>query len=140
MSNFAVIYATKTGHSQKLAESIGAALNTEVKNINVNPQINDADLLFVVGGIYGGNSMPELLEFIKKLDAPLPKYAAIITNCASGRQSQIAVRDILEKKGVIVIDEFICRGNFLFVSIKHPNAKDLKEAEEFALRISRKIG
>lgn len=134
----AVIYATKTKHSKKLAEAIGSALNIEVKNINESPTINHADLLFVVGGIYGGVSMPELLEYIKKLDAPLPKYAALITSCASGKQSQAALRGILEEKGIKVVDEFICKGNFLFVSIKHPNAEDLKEAADFALRISGK--
>ena len=132
----AVIYATKTKHSKKLAEAIGKALNIEVKNISENPTINQADLLFVVGGIYGGVSMPELLEYIKKTEAPLPKYAALVTSCASGSQRQTAVRGILEEKGVKVIDEFVCKGSFLFVCAGHPNAEDVKGAADFALRVS----
>jgi len=133
MTKTAVIYATKTRHSKKLAEEIGSFLNVRVKNITEKPVLQDIDLLFIVGGIYGGVSMPELLEYIKKLEAPLPKSAALVTSCASGRQKQIAVRSILEEKGIRVIDEFVCRGSVLFVSAGHPNAKDLEEATEFAL-------
>jgi len=137
MTKTAVIYATKTKHSKKLAEAIGLALNIEAQNINEIQILNYAELLFVVGGIYGGVSMPELLEYIKKIKAPLPKYAALVTSCASGRQRQTAVRSILEEKGIKVIDEFICRGSILFVSVNHPNANDLKEVTNFALRIAR---
>ncbi len=131
----AVIYATKTKHSKKLAEAIAKDFNVEAKNITENPDIQDADLLFVVGGIYGGVSLPELSEYIQKAEAPLPKYAALVTSCASGSQKQTAVRAILEQKGVKVIDEFICRGGILFVYARHPNAEDLKAAADFALRI-----
>lgn len=75
--------------------------------------------------------MPELLEYIKNIEASLPKRAALVTSCASGRQKQTAVRNILEEKGIKVIDEFVCKGSFLFVSAKHPNAKGLKAAAEF---------
>jgi rhodanese-related sulfurtransferase len=133
----AVIYATKTNHSRRLAEAIGLALDIEAKNISENEGIKPADLLFVVGGIYGGVSMPELLEYIKKIEAPLPKYAALVTSCASGRQRQTAVRSILEEKGISVIDEFVCRGSILLVSVNHPNAKDLQDVANFALQIAR---
>lgn len=136
MTKTAVIYATKTKHSKKLAEAIGLALNIEAKNINEIQNLNYAELLFVVGGIYGGVSMPELLEYIKEMKMPLPKYAALVTSCASGRQRQTAVRSILEEKGIKVIDEFICRGSILFVSVNHPNANDIKEVTNFALRIA----
>ena len=135
MTKTAVIYATKTRHSEKLAEAIGSFLNVKIKNITEKPSLQDIDLLFIVGGIYGGVSMPELLEYIKKLEAPLPKSAALVTSCASGSQKQIAVRSILEEKGIRVIDEFVCRGSMLFVSASHPNAKDLKEATDFAQKI-----
>lgn len=135
----AVIYATKTKHSKKLAEAIGKAFNVEAKNISENPTVNQADLLFVVSGIYGGVSMPELSEYIKKAETPLPKYAALVTSCASGSQRQTAVRAALEGKGVKVIDELVCKGSFLFVSAGHPNADDVKEVTDFALRITEKM-
>ena len=135
MMNIAVLYATKTKHSKKIAEAIGSFLNVDAKNIAEKPALNDVDLLFIVGGIYGGVSMPELLEYIKKLETPLPKSAALITSCASGRQKQIAIRSILEEKGIRVIDEFVCRGSILFVSAFHPNANDLKGSTDFVQKI-----
>lgn len=131
----AVIYATKTKHSKKLAEAIGLSLNIQAHNITEKPTLNDVDLLFIVGGIYGGVSGPELLEFLKNIDAPLLKNAAIVTNCCSGSQKQNVVRNILEEKGVTVLEEFICKGNFLFFSFGHPNTKDLKDAVDFAQKI-----
>ncbi|WP_373482822.1 hypothetical protein [Acetobacterium sp.] len=88
MMKTAVIYATKTKHSKKLAEAIGLSLNINVQNITENPALHDVDLLFIVGGIYGGASMPALLSYIKTLEAPVPKYAALVTSCASGNQRQ----------------------------------------------------
>lgn len=135
MERIAVLYATKTKHSKKLAEAIGSALKVKAKNITENPTLHDIDLIFIVGGIYGGASMPELLAYIKEMEAPALKHAALITSCASGKQRQDAVRRILEEKGIKVIDEFVCMGAMLFVSLTHPNSKDLKKAADFALEI-----
>ena len=135
MEKIAVVYATKTKHSKKLAEAIGSALEVKAKNITEKPTLHDIDLLFIVGGIYGGASLPELLEYIKEMEAPALKRAVLVTSCASGKQRQDAVRRILEEKRIEVIDEFVCKGAFLFVSINHPNSKDLKQAADFALKI-----
>jgi flavodoxin len=86
MEKVAVIYATKTKHSKKLADEIGTALNVDAKNITVNPDLNDIDFIFIVSGIYGGASMPELVDFLKGMNAPLLKHAVIVTSCASGKQ------------------------------------------------------
>ena len=134
----AVIYATKTKHSKKLAEAIASAFHVEAKNITENPELQDKELLFIASGIYGGVSMPELVEYVKKLKAPLPKQVAIITSCTSGKQKQVNLRSALEEKGIEVIDEFVCRGSFLFFSMKHPNDKDLQDAVEFALNVASK--
>jgi len=135
MKKTAVIYATRTKHSKKLAEAIESVLKVKAKSITENPALDDVDLLFIVGGIYGGNSMPELLAYVKEMEAPALKQAVLVTSCGSGKQRQDAVRKILEEKGIDVIDEFVCRGAILFVSLNHPNSKDLKEAADFALRI-----
>lgn len=139
MAKTAVIYATKTNHSKKLAESIASALNIKAQNIKENPELKGLDLIFIVGGIYGGVSMPELLEYIKQIDKYSSKRAALVTSCASGKQTQTQVRSILEEKGIKVMDEFVCKGNFLFVAANHPNSNDLKEAADFALKIASSI-
>jgi len=136
VEKIAIIYATKTKHSKKLAEEIGLTLKVKAKNITENPDLHDIDLLFIVGGIYGGASMPELLNYIKEMEAPALKHIALVTSCASGKQRQDAVRRIFEEMKIEVIDEFVCKGAFLFVSTNHPNSKDLKDSTDFALGIA----
>lgn len=68
MSKVRIVYATKTKHSKKIAMAMGKALNVPAQNIADHPSIDETDLLFVVGGIYGGKSLPELLDFVGKLD------------------------------------------------------------------------
>ena len=114
MENVAVLYATKTQHSKKLAEAIGSALSVKASNIAEQPDLRDIELLFIVGGIYGGVSLPELLTFVSGMEAPALKRAALVTSCASGKQRQTALRKILEDKGIQVIDEFVCKGASAF--------------------------
>lgn len=134
-----IVYATKTKHSKKLAEAIGSALNIKAENIASQPNFGDIDLLFIIGGIYGGESMPELLEYVRKLNPSVVKSVALVTNCGSGRQKQITVRKILEDNGIRVIDEFVCKGAILFVALSHPNAHDLMAAVDFAESIKKRL-
>ena len=137
MAKTAVVYATKTKHSKKLAEAIGSALDVKAENIADNPVLTDVELLFIVGGIYGGESLPALLEYLKGLDdVSSLKRAALVTNCASGKQKQAAVREALEQKGITVVGEFVCKGALLFVAATHPNSKDINSAKDFALKIA----
>lgn len=139
MINTGIIYATKTKHSKKLAEAIGSALNIKAENIASQPNFKDIDLLFIIGGIYGGESMPELLEYVRKLNPSVVKSVALVTNCGSGRQKQIRVRKILEDTGIRVIDEFVCKGAILFVALRHPNAHDLMAAVDFAESMKKRL-
>ena len=133
--NIKIVYATRTKHSRKLAEAVGERLKITPVNILLNPEPVSADLLIIAGGIYGGESRPELLEYVKKLDGTSVKSAALITSCASGKQQQASVRKILEEKGIRIIDEFICKGSFLVVSAGHPNSNDFKAAADFADKV-----
>jgi len=135
MSKIGIVYATKTKHSLKLAEAIGSALNIKPENIDSQPRFSDLDLLFIVGGIYGGESKPELIEYARSLNPSVAKSVALVTDCASGRQKQLTVRSLLEGNGIAVIDEFVCKGAILFVALRHPDAKDLAGAVDFAKRV-----
>ena len=139
MNNIKIIYATKTKHSKKIAEAIGKALSIEAFNIKDNPAIEEADAIFVVGGIYGGQSLPELIEFVKNLDGEKIKNAVLITSSASKKQGQASIRSILEEKNINVLDELICQGSFLIMKFGHPNKDDIEEAVDFAKQISKKM-
>lgn len=132
-----IVYATRTKHSKKLAEAIGSALNTRAENVAENPVLKDIDLLFVVGGIYGGESMPELLAYAKSLDSKEVRKAVLVTSCASKKQKQDSVRKLLTEKGIDVLDEMVCQGSFLFMGRGHPNKSDIEQAVNFAVGLSR---
>ena len=138
MKKTSVIYATKTKHSQKIAEAVAAALGITAQNVQGKPSLSDTELLFIVGGIYGGESMPEMLQYVSGLTSQQVEKAALITSCASGKQGQKSVRSQLEKNGIPVIDEFLCYGSILFVHAGHPSKADLDNAVQFAVRLAGK--
>jgi hypothetical protein len=137
MSKTGVVYATRTSHSQKYAEAIGKALNVRPENVISLPAPQPADLLFIVGGIYGGKSLPGLLAYVQSLNAGLVKRAALVTSCASNRRKQKQIRCILEEKGIEILDELVCPGSLLFLRPGHPNEADMKRAADFALRLAK---
>jgi len=136
----AVIYRTMTGHSKKIANAVAAALGTEALNIKDNPALVDIDLLFIAGGIYSGASLPETIEFVKTLDSSQVKKAALITSSMSDKVGQDEVRKLLEAGGIKVLDEYRCRGNFLFLKMGHPNKQEKEGAVRFAKELAARIG
>ncbi|HBN95649.1 MAG TPA: hypothetical protein DDZ66_05060 [Firmicutes bacterium] len=135
VENIRVVYATKIKHSKKIAEDISLALNVQAQNVTDNPRVEETELLFIVGGIYGGDSLPELLNFVHDLDAKKIGKAALVTSCASKKQGQTKVRKILEEKGIEIVDELLCQGSFLFFKWGRPNQADVQEAVDFARRL-----
>ena len=136
MSKVRIVYATKTKHSKKLAQAIGKVLGATPENVADNLNKVEADLLFIVGGIYGSQSLPELLSFVEDLDNEKIGKVALVTSCASGKQGQDSVRKILEEKGIPVVDEYICLGGFLIMKMGHPNQEETQQAINFALKIA----
>ncbi len=132
-----IIYATKTRHSQKIAEAIGDALGVQADNFTSGPVLKDVDLLFIVGGIYGGASLPAFLQYVHTLDKAMVKKAVLVTSCASKKQGQDGIRKILLEKGIPVTNEFICQGSFLFMGMGHPNKKDIQAALNFSQTVLR---
>ena len=131
----ALIYISKTGHSSKIAKAISAELQIEAEDIKSNPKLNNVDLLFIVGGIYGGQSLPELITYIKNIDNGMVKKAALVTSCVSKKTKQNLVKELLVKNNIEVLtNEFICQGNFLFIGLGHPNKTDIDNAVSYAKR------
>ena len=132
--NKVVIYASMTGHSKKIALAIANELGIEAYNVKNKPILEDIDLLFIVGGIYGGNSSPNLIEYLNNdIKAEHIKKVALLTSSASKKAKQTDTRDILTKKGINVLEEeFTCKGAFLLIGLGHPNKGEIADAVEFA--------
>jgi flavodoxin len=138
MKKISVIYATKTKHSKKIADTVASALGVTAQNIASSPVIESMDLLFIVGGIYGGESLPELKEYVSNLSSAQVKSAAFITSSVSNAKGQDAIRSILEGKGIAVVDEYRCFGSILVVRLGHPNKMEIQSAGDFAIRLAGK--
>lgn len=131
--NIQLIYASKTGHSKKIASAIATELGIEFNNVKDQPLLTNVDLLYIVGGIYGGNSLPEMIDFINTIDSKHVKKAVLITSCVSKKMGQTEIRKILREKNIAVMnEEFICQGNFLVFGMGHPNQADIDGAVQFA--------
>lgn len=138
MNKIGIVYATKTKHSKKLAEAIGDALKVKAENVLSTPTLGELDLLYIVGGLYGGESLPELLAFVKNLDSSKTKSVVLITSSVSDKKGQDSVRTLLDDKGIKIVDEFRCFGSFLVMKMGRPNKADIRQAVDFAVRLSAK--
>lgn len=133
----AVLYYTKTGHSRRVSNAIGAELGVASQPIEADPKLSGVDLLFIVSGIYGGVSDPKMVDYAKKLHSSMVKRAALSTSCTGGIQRQHMVRQALTANGIQVLaDEFACRGSFLIFGLGHPSKIDVDNAVRFTRSIN----
>lgn len=133
--NTAIIYRSMTGHSKKIAQAVAEGLNLTAYDVKTKPQLDKIDLLFIVGGVYSGKSLPEMTEYVKTLTAEKIGKAVLITSSATDKNGQDEVREILIASGIKVeADEYRCRGNFLFVKMGHPSKSEIDNALLFAKR------
>jgi flavodoxin len=132
----AVIYYSKTGHSRKIAMAVAGGLGVQAQSVSANLVLNSVDLLFVVGGIYGGKSDPKLLKYLATLSKSQVKRAALITSSMS-RSRQDMARNTLYINGIeVVSDEYILQGSLLFFGLGHPNSREIAGALAFAKKLS----
>lgn len=134
----AVAYKSMTGHSKKLAKAIAKEFSVEAVNVKKPfPEFKDIDILFFAGGIYAGTSAKETISFISGLNSSMVKSVALITSSASDKTGQYEVRKILAKNKIEVIDEYRCRGGFLFIKMGHPNREEIADAVEFSKKLQK---
>ena len=103
-------------------------------------------------GIDSGKHYKQLLDFADQLPSADGKKAFIfstsgVSNPKYKTKIHTALREKLQTKGYIILDEFNCHGFNTNVFLKyiggmnkgHPNTEDLKEAEEFAEKIKQTL-
>lgn len=127
----AIIYITLRGHSQKIATYLSTKTNLPLFNLNDNPDLSIYPVLFLVSGIYGGESKQELLDYFKNNPSQTSQKMILLTSSVVPKP-QGSLCDILSKNGYIVeSQQFFCPGSFLFIKLGHPNQIDLANALQF---------
>jgi flavodoxin len=125
-------------------------LDAKVKSPQqTNPEeLNQYDLVGFGAGIDSGKHYKEILDFADALPQVTDKKAFIFSTSGITGEKKLAkdhsaLREKLQFKGYLIVDEFQCKGfntnSFLkyFGGINkgQPNSEDLKHAEEFASKV-----
>lgn len=147
MKSLIILYSYHHHNTEKIAEVLAKILDSEIKwpqELNLE-ELQEYDLVGFGSGIYSAKHHESLLELADELPEVKSKNAFLFSTAGITGKSKVAkdhskLREKLEFKGYTVIDEFQCKGfntnSFLRLfggmNKGRPNAKDLKNAEEFA--------
>ena len=127
----AVVYYSKSGNTKKVAEAMANELGTGAESTKDEPELEGVDLLFIGSGCYGGKLTGKTAKFLEGLKDI--KRAAVFGTYLGETKAIESMKEILEKKGVEVIDKWGCSGAFLYLMNRgRPNEKDLELARQFA--------
>lgn len=150
MKSTIVLYSYHHKNTEKIAKAVASVLGADIKSSeDVNPeQLQEYDLVGFGSGIYSAKHHEYLLELADRLPLVRDKKAFLFSTAGiTGESKKIkdhaTIREKLESKGYIIIDEFQCKGfntnSFLRLfggmNKGRPNAKDLKNAEYFAVNL-----
>lgn len=157
-----VLYSYHHHNTEKIAKVFAKVLDSDIKwPKDVNPEeIQKYDLVGFGSGIYSSKHHESIIELVDKLSEEKDKKTFIFSTCGVpvviGGQKTLddyavkahsLLREKLKAKGYQIVDEFIYAGfntnSFLklFGGINkgRPNAHDLKNAENFALKLKDQI-
>ena len=153
MKSIVIVKSIHHDNTVKVANAIAKVLDAEVKNPkDVKPEaLADYDLIGFGSGVYGAQLHAALLKLADNLpQASNKKVFLFSTGGISSEKKAIddhsKLREKLESKGYIIVDNFQCKGFNTNSFLKYlggmnkgrPNAEDLKNAEEFAEKLIEK--
>ncbi|MGE5528111.1 MAG: flavodoxin family protein [Patescibacteria group bacterium] len=132
----AVVYTTRRGNTAKVAAAIAGALGVEAKRPAEMGDVGPLDLLLVGSGVYYGRTNEDLERFLTGLPKGSVRCAAVFGTYGAHHLAAIQqMKDLLFERGIPILDTFYCYGHFYFFRLRHPDARDLQRAREFALHV-----
>ena len=145
-----VVYSYHHNNTQKVAEVFAKVLDAKVKTPQeTNPaELKEYDLVGFGAGIDSDKHYKQILDFADQLPNSADKKAFIfstsgVSNSKYKTKIHKTLREKLETKGYVILDDFNCHGfntnsflkHFGGMNKGHPNQEDLKNAEEFAQKL-----
>ena len=152
MKSLLVLYSYHHHNTEKIAEVFAKVLDSEIKMPQeIKPEnLQEYDLVGFGSGIYSAKHDESLLDLADKLPQVTDKKVFLfstagITGKSKASKDHATLREKLESKGYVIVDEFQCKGfntnSFLRLfggmNKGRPNAEDLKHAKEFAQKIKK---
>jgi len=154
MKSLLVLFSYHHNNTEKIANVFAKVLDAQIKTPQqINPEeLQDYSLIGFGSGIYGAKHHKSVLDLADKLPQVTNKKAFLFSTSALTGEKKVAedhssLREKLQSKGYMIVDEFQCKGFNTNSFIKffggmnkgRPNAKDLKQAEEFAQNLKQSI-
>ena len=154
MKHLLVLYSYHHKNTEKVAKVFAKVLDAQIKTPQqTNPEeLQEYSLLGFGSGIYGAKHHEFLLDLVDKLPHVTNRNAFIFSTSAMMGKAKVAedhslLREKLQSKGYLIVDEFACKGFNTNSFMKYfggmnkgrPNAEDLKHAEEFAQNLKRNL-
>lgn len=153
LKSLLVVYSYHHNNTSKIAEVFAKVLDAKiVAPQQTNPEeLKDYSLIGFGSGIDSGKHYKPLLDFANQLLPVTDKKAFIfstsgVSNPKYSTKIHTALRDKLQAKGYMIVDEFNCHGFNTNSFLKYfggmnkgkPDTEDLDRAEEFAKQLSTK--
>ena len=154
MKSLLVLYSYHHNNTAKIANVFAKVLDAQIKTPQqINPEeLQEYSLIGFGSGIYGEKHHNILLDLADKLPQVTNKKVFIFSTSAIMGEAKVAkdhstLREKLQSKGYMIVDEFSCKGfntnSFLKLfggmNKGRPSAEDLKHAEEFAQNLKRNL-
>jgi flavodoxin len=149
-----VVFSYHHNNTQKVAEVFAKVLDAKIKTPQqTNPaDLEEYDLVGFGAGIDSGKHYKPLLDFADQLPKAEGKKAFIfstsgVSNTKYKTKIHKTLREKIEAKGYVILDDFNCHGFNTNSFLKHiggmnkgrPNTEDLNVAETFAENLKQKI-
>jgi len=133
MADIAVFVDSRGGNTRKVGDAIAEELGIKAGDVTA-PVPDDAKIIFLGSGTYGGKPGEAMMKFIESGNFTGLKVALFGTSGGpAGSEKMIAVMaDALKLKGATILGSYHCRGKFLFTNRGRPNKEDLDNAKKFA--------
>lgn len=151
MKSLLVVFSYHHNNTEKIAKVFAKVLDAEIKIPRqiILEDLQEYDLIGFGSGIYDERHHKTLLDFADKLPQVNNRKSFIFSTSAMMGKDKVAkdhstLREKLESKGYVIVDEFACKGFNTNSFLKYfggmnkgrPNAEDLKNAEEFAQNLN----
>jgi len=149
-----VLYSYHHKNTEKIAKVFAKELDAQIKTPQqINPEeLQEYNLIGFGSGIYDEKHHKLLLDLADNLPQVTNRKAFIFSTSAMQGKAKVAkdhllLREKLQTKGYMIVDEFSCKGFNTNSFMKYfggmnkgrPNAEDLKHAEEFAQNLKQKF-
>ena len=154
MKSLLVLLSYHHNNTEKIAKVFAEVLDAETKTPKQidSEELQEYSLVGFGSGIYGEKHHRALLDLADRLPQVTNRKAFIFSTSALTGEAKAAkdhstLREKLQSKGYIVVDEFQCKGFntnsfmrfFGGMNKGRPNAEDLKHAEEFAQNLKQSL-